>query len=195
MENIEQFIEDTILELAIKVDQVSMDDWVREVISVTTHKQEVVFGKKWWAVKGRRPGLCQRIVGLIEGEGWQVTFGKGDWAGDLGICNHTLNHIRVADYLGKTIACVLLFHEWAHGLLHGNLSAFDIWAYSGRNELEAETTAYVVARYFGITPNESPYYIRLNQKTGDDMLVDGRVANIKRAALHQIKALLASGLK
>jgi hypothetical protein len=82
--------------------------------------------------------------------------------------------VDVKDVENRAQVASVLAHEYAHALLH-----FDVEdpVERAKREVEAESTAYVVSRYFGLDASRSAFYVAA---------WDGDPANAIRERLHRI---------
>lgn len=80
----------------------------------------------------------------------------------------------------------VLIHEIAHAELHQRAGGIDTQA----KEVEAETTAYIVAEHFGLDSSGSAFYLASWADDAEDEIAD-RLRRIKRAARETIEAIEA----
>jgi len=99
---------------------------------------------------GQAPaGMWDALVGFAADAGYDV--GLGDAGGADGITRFDLRRIVVADRGSDLSRALVLVHEIAHMALHADPSArAHAAAHRGERELEAESTAYLVAAEYGL---------------------------------------------
>ena len=102
-------------------------------------------------------------------------------SGAKGYCSHKEKLIVLKNGLGSLMKLKVLIHEYAHALAHQHLenNHREYEAHRNQYEVEAETIAYVVSRYFGLdTGFYSLNYIYAWSKTKDIEEVDNSLQMI-----------------
>lgn len=92
-------------------------------------------------------GAWDRLAAFVAARGFSVE--RGDCGGANGTTDHGARTVRVRADVSDAQAFKTLAHEAAHVLLHGS-DAVRAFACRGRLEVEAESTAYVVAGSLGL---------------------------------------------
>lgn len=126
-------------------------------------------------------GLWGKLEEYITGKGWTVE--RGDCGLAYGWADPATKVIRVRDGVHAGQAAKTLIHECAHALLHFG----DRKVSRDRAEVEAESTAYVVAGALGM-PTGSYSFPYVASWAGD--AVEEAVANTADAVLGAAKELL-----
>ncbi|ELZ28962.1 LtrC-like protein [Halogeometricum pallidum JCM 14848] len=122
---------------------------------------------------GEELGVTVRIIDADE---WKYGEAKG-------VCKQRSLHdltpiVEVKDRTNQADLAVTLIHEYAHALLH-----FDVSNENERSkrEVEAEAVAYIVGRYFGLDTSGSAVYLAVWQ--GDDSeVIQERLGRISSTA-------------
>lgn len=125
-----------------------------------------------WKSTERRSELHERLINFAEREGITVTTGALP-AGARG-ASMGGKIVLIPEAGTKT-----LIHEVAHELLHRSIVDRED-TYQQTREIEAETTAYVVCRHFGLGDSKSPNYLAL--WGADAPAIHGRLERIQKAA-------------
>jgi N-terminal domain of anti-restriction factor ArdC len=132
-----------------------------------------------WKSTERRAELHERLVVFAEHEGISVT--TGTLPADARGASMGGKIVLIPEASTKT-----LLHEIAHELLHRSGGADDVPSQQAR-EIEAETTAYVVCRHFGLGDSKSPNYLAL--WGADAAAIHGRLGRIQKAVSKIILAV------
>ena len=84
-------------------------------------------------------------------------------------------------------SCVVLLHEAAHAVLHGDLAAGEYQAHRGICETEAESTAYVLANLLGLDVDASSISYVAGWSKADPTVLTAAAANV----LHAVNTIAA----
>jgi antirestriction protein ArdC len=99
-------------------------------------------------------GALDRLTCWLASEGW--TLRELPLAGTCeGYTDHARRIIATEAGLAPAARLVVLLHEAAHAMLHGDLNPGEYQAHRGVCETEAESTAYVVANLLGLDVDAS----------------------------------------
>lgn len=132
-----------------------------------------------WKSPEKNAELNEKLIRFAESKGITVTF--KELPGEIqGVSSGGL--IEISPNAGSKT----LIHEIAHELMHRNR---DIQILKGTRELEAESVAYVVSKYFNICGLNSPNYVSLFGQRQNEIIQS--MTQILKASQEIIDALTA----
>jgi antirestriction protein ArdC len=125
-------------------------------------------------------GALDQLTGWLESEDW--TLREIPLAGGCeGYTDHTARTIVSDDHLDRAARLVVLLHEAAHAVLHGDLAPREYHAHRGVCETEAESAAYVLANLLGLDTDGSSISYVAGWSHADPDVLTAVAANVLRA--------------
>ena len=116
----------------------------------------------------------------LESEGW--TLRELPLAGGCeGYTDHARRIIATDARLEPAARLVVLLHEAAHAVLHGELAPGEYQAHRGVCETEAESTAYVLANLLGLDVDASSISYVAGWSNADPAVFTAAATNVLRA--------------
>jgi hypothetical protein len=98
--------------------------------------------------------------------------------GREGYTDHAKRVIATDTRLDPAARLVVLLHEAAHALLHGDLAPGEFQAHRGVCETEAESTAYVLANLLGLDVDASSISYVAGWSSADPAVLTAAAANV-----------------
>ena len=133
-------------------------------------------------------GALDQLTAWLTGEGW--TLRQLPLAGGCeGYTDHARRVIVTDANLAPAAQLVVLLHEAAHAVLHGDLAAGEYQAHRGMCETEAESVAYVLANLLGLDVDASSISYVAGWSHADPTVLTIAATNVLRAV-----NTIASGL-
>jgi antirestriction protein ArdC len=131
-------------------------------------------------------GALDQLVAWLQSEGW--TLREVPLAGGCeGYTDHTKRIIATDTRLDPAARLVVLLHEAAHAILHGELAPGEYQAHRGLCETEAESTAYVLANLLGLDTDGSSISYIAGWSHTDPAVLTAAAANV----LHAVNTIAA----
>jgi antirestriction protein ArdC len=131
-------------------------------------------------------GALARLIGWLESEGW--TLRQLPLAGTCeGYTDHQRHIIATAANLEPAARLVVLLHEAAHAVLHGELDAGEYQAHHGVCETEAESAAYVLANLLCVDVDASSIRYVAGWSKADPTVLTNAATNV----LHAVNTIAA----
>jgi antirestriction protein ArdC len=125
-------------------------------------------------------GGLDQLQAWLTGEGW--TLRELPLAGTCeGYTDHQRRVIATDSNLKPVARLVVLLHEAAHAVLHGDLAAGEYEVHRGVCETEAESTAYVLANLLGLDVDTSSISYVAGWSGADSALLSEAASNVLRA--------------
>jgi hypothetical protein len=125
-------------------------------------------------------GALDTLRSWLDGEGW--TLRELSLAGTCeGYTDHQRHIIVTATALEPAARLVVLLHEAAHAVLHGELKPGEYQAHRGVCETEAESTAYVLANLLGLDVDASSISYVAGWWQSDPSVLTGAASNVLQA--------------
>jgi antirestriction protein ArdC len=135
---------------------------------------------------GGPDGALDRLSGWLTSEGWSLR--QLPLAGACeGYTDHPRHIIATETGLEPAARLVVLLHEAAHAVLHGNLEAGQYQAHRGVCETEAESTAYVLANLLGLDVDTSSISYVAGWSNSDPTVL----TNTATSVLHAVNTIAA----
>ena len=125
-------------------------------------------------------GVLDQLTGWLTGEGW--TLRQLPLAATCeGYTDHKHRVIATDSNLAPAPRLVVLLHEAAHVVLHGDLAAGEYQAHRGVCETEAESVAYVLANLLGVDVDASSISYVAGWSHADPTIFATAAGNVLRA--------------
>ena len=125
-------------------------------------------------------GALDRLISWLESEGW--TLRELPLAGTCeGYTDHWRRIIATDANLEPAARLVVLLHEAAHAVLHGDIEPGEYQAHRGVCETEAESTAYVLANLVGLEADASSIPYVAGWSKADSTVLAQAAINVLRA--------------
>ena len=105
------------------------------------------------------------------------------------------DHINMTSSVAGAGELSTLFHEWAHELMHWKRTSLfyqgdDVKSNAAIKELQAESVAYVVMRYFNLPVQHQPTYIALWKGNKDKILINLKIiSNVSKFIIDEINKI------
>jgi antirestriction protein ArdC len=127
-----------------------------------------------------------QLTGWLESDGW--TLRQVPLAGGCeGYTDHARRVIATDQRLDPAARLVVLLHEAAHAVLHGDLASGEYQAHRGMCETEAESTAYVVANLLDLDVDASSISYVAGWSHADPAVLTAAATNV----LHAVNTIAA----
>jgi antirestriction protein ArdC len=122
-------------------------------------------------------GTLERLIGWLESEGW--TLRELPLPGSCeGYTDHQRRIIVTDANLDPAGRLVVLLHEAAHAVLHGDLNAGEYQPHRGICETEAESTAYVLANLLCVDVDASSISYVAGWSKSDPTVLTNAATNV-----------------
>ena len=120
------------------------------------------------------------MTGWLESEGW--TLRELPLADTCeGYTDHQRRLIATDTHLGPAARLVVLVHEAAHAVLHGDLNSGEYQQHRGVCETEAESTFYVLANLLDLNVDASSISYVAGWSKADPSVLTAPASNVLRA--------------
>jgi antirestriction protein ArdC len=131
-------------------------------------------------------GALDQLTGWLESDGW--TLRQVPLAGGCeGYTDHARRVIATDQRLDPAARLVVLLHEAAHAVLHGDLASGEYQAHRGMCETEAESTAYVLANLLDLDVDASSISYVAGWSHADPAVLTAAATNV----LHAVNTIAA----
>jgi antirestriction protein ArdC len=131
-------------------------------------------------------GALDQLTGWLESEGW--TLRQVPLAGGCeGYTDHARRVIATDQRLDSAARLVVLLHEAAHAVLHGDLASGEYQTHRGMCETEAESTAYVLANLLDLDVDASSISYVAGWSHADPAVLTAAATNV----LHAVNTIAA----
>jgi hypothetical protein len=125
-------------------------------------------------------GALEQLCDWLTSEGW--TLRELPLAGMCeGYTDHDRRIIAADTGLDPAARLIVLLHEAAHAILHGEFSPGDYQAHRGVCETEAESTAYVLANLLGLDVDASSISYVAGWSQSEASVLTDAASNVLRA--------------
>jgi antirestriction protein ArdC len=125
-------------------------------------------------------GALEQLTSWLQADGW--TLREVALAGGCeGYTDHAKRVIATDTRLDPAARLVVLLHEAAHAVLHGDLAPGEYQAHRGVCETEAESTAYVLANLLGLDIDASSISYVVGWSKTDPAVLTAAAGNVLRA--------------
>ena len=122
------------------------------------------------------------MTGWLESEGW--TLRELPLAGTCeGYTDHQRRLIATDTHLDPAARLVVLLHEAAHTVLHGDLNSGEYQQHRGVCETEAESTFYVLANLLDLNVDASSISYVAGWSKADPSVLTAAASNVLRAVI------------
>jgi len=147
------------------------------------------------AARGDAAALFPTVTGAADTLGVQVSVvGADEWEHGRakGVCQPADDEtdefdasVEIKSRESPAAKAAVLIHEYAHALLHSGVTDNPE---REKREVEAESVAYIVGRYFGLDMSGSALYLAAWQSDGPETILE-RLGRISRTATKVIEAI------